>query len=344
MISISYCPCTLEKLESSKPTFSPAGLRLLFDRKPVSPMLDLDAPSLNPAVAEQLRQNSQGISISGAQFKQSMRLEKGRLRFTEPNESGTYILKPIQAGAPFGLVEELPANEHLTMQLARQVYKIRTAECGLVFFRNGEPAYLTRRFDVAKDGYKTGQEDFAALSGRSKELNGDDFRNQGSYEDMARLMKKYVPAYPVEVERFFSLVVFNYLFSNGDAHLKNFSLQQTASGDHVLSPAYDLINTLIHLPNDTFFGLKDGLFSDDFSTPSFEAQGFYAYDDFYQFGLRIGMQEKRLRRILAAFQEDKPIVHQLVSRSFLSVAVQHRYLELYQTRRNRLCNSLADKK
>lgn len=37
-------------------------------------------------------------------------------------------------------------------------------------------------------------------------------------------MKKYVSAYLIEIEKYFRVIVLNYLFSNGDAHLKNFSL------------------------------------------------------------------------------------------------------------------------
>ena len=84
--------------------------------------------------------------------------------------------------------------------------------------------------------------------------------------------------------------MFNYLFSNGDAHLKNFSWQQTESGDYLLSPAYDLINTSVHSPTDSFFALSDGLFSNDYETESFKVLGFYAFDDFYDFGLMIGIK------------------------------------------------------
>lgn len=40
-----------------------------------------------------------------------------------------------------------PANEHLTMQLAAQVYGIETAANTVCFFKDGEMAYLTKRFD-----------------------------------------------------------------------------------------------------------------------------------------------------------------------------------------------------
>ena len=56
----------------------------------------------------------------------------------------------------------------------------------------------------------------------------------------------------VEIEKYFSLVVFNFLFSNGDAHLKNYSLLESSIGDYLLSPAYDLINTKLHVDDSDF--------------------------------------------------------------------------------------------
>ena len=61
----------------------------------------------------------------------------------------------------------MPANEHLTMQIARQVYGQNTAENALIFFKNGSPAYITKRFDVDIEGSKLAQEDFASLAGRT---------------------------------------------------------------------------------------------------------------------------------------------------------------------------------
>jgi serine/threonine-protein kinase HipA len=71
-------------------------------------------------------------------------------------------------------------------------------------------------------------------------------------------MKKLVPAYKLETPKLLKLLIFNYLFSNGDAHLKNFSLLETPLGDYRLSPAYDLLNSSLHI-NDRDFALDDGL-------------------------------------------------------------------------------------
>ena len=78
----------------------------------------------------------------------------------------------------------MPANEHLSMQIARQVFGIETAENCLVFFKNGDPAYITKRFDVQEDGTKWAIEDFASLAGRTPQTHGTDFKYSGSYLEL----------------------------------------------------------------------------------------------------------------------------------------------------------------
>jgi serine/threonine-protein kinase HipA len=337
---LKYCPCTLAKGFN---TYSPSALRNMFFGKKVSHVLDFDPPDINEEVAEKFRQNSKTISISGAQFKQSLILEKNKLRLTQPGESGQYILKPVPIRSPFGKPEELPANEHLTMQIAKQVYGINAAECALIFFKNGEPAYITKRFDCNSEGVKIAQEDFASLSGFARGRDGEDYKNQGSYEDIARLMKNHVGAYVVEAEKYYERVVFNYLFNNGDAHLKNFSLSQTSSGDYVLSPAYDIINTRLHITADSFFALRDGLFSRDYSTESFKALGFYGYDDFYEFGMKISLMESRITKILDKYRNENGDTRDLINRSFLGAEAKTLFGSHYADRLRMLNNSYAKK-
>ncbi len=338
--NLKYCPCTLA--EGFK-TYSPSALRNMFYGKKVTHVLDFDAPEMNEDVAELFRQNSKLISISGAQFKQSLLLDKNKLRLAVEGEKGQYILKPIPFRPPFGKADELPANEHLTMQIAKQVFGITTAECALVFFKNGEPAYLTKRFDIDKAGNKIAQEDFASLSEKSKEKDGENYQYFGSYEDIAVLMKKYVSAFSVEIEKYFELVIFNYLFSNGDAHLKNFSLQQTHSGDYLLSPAYDILHTSIHIPTDSFFALENGLFIDNFYTESFKVLGYFAYDDFYEFGQRIGIMESRLKKTVDKYRIENTKVRAFIEHSFLSDDIKGVYEKHYLIRMGMLNKSFTNK-
>jgi len=75
---------------------------------------------------------------------------------------------------------------------------------------------------------------------------------------MFQLMKTSLSTYKLEAPKLLKILVFNYLFSNGDAHFKNFSLLETPMGDYRLSPAYDLLNSRIHI-DDKDFALDDGL-------------------------------------------------------------------------------------
>lgn len=232
-------------------------------------------------------------------------------------------------------MDQVPANEHLTMQIAAQIYGIKTAENGMIFFKNGSPAYIIRRFDVKPGGSKWGKEDFATLAGRTKDNAGADFKYTYSYEEAAALIRQFVPAWRIEIEKYFALVVFNYLFSNGDAHLKNFALLESETGDYFLSPAYDLINTSLHA-DDNEFALDKGLFADDFASEIYKKTHYRGKQDFEEFARRIGVQEDRLEKILEPFLFKQHKVEILVNRSFLGEPNKRDYLLDYNSRRNRL--------
>ena len=327
---LKYCPGTLAE---GFTTYSPSCLRNLFNGKKVNHVLPYDAPQLSEEVAEQFIENRKRISISGVQEKLSLLLEKNLLRLTREGEQGAYILKPIPRDLK--KVDQVPANEHLTMQIAKQVYGLNTAECAIIFFKNGSPAYITKRFDVKEEGGKSGKEDFATLAGKTKDNAGVNFKYEYSYEEVGMLIQKYVPAWRVEIEKYFSLVVFNFLFSNGDAHLKNFSLKESSKGDYLLSPAYDLINTKLHI-DDPDFALDKGLFADKFKSEEYKKSGYPAKNDFKEFAKRIGVAESRFEKLFDPFAQKQPSMEALVSRSFLSDANKRWYLLMYNTKRNYL--------
>jgi len=255
----------------------------------------------------------QRLSISGVQSKMPLVLRQGRLELAE--KGGQYILKPVPHGA-FQRLETVPANENLTMQIARQVFGIRIAEDALVEFEEGELAYLVRRFDVQQDGARRLQEDFAQIAGRSEESHGKNYKYDLSYEEIGELIRRHVAAYQVEMERFLHLVVFNYLVHNGDAHLKNFSLiRNEEGGDYTLTPAYDLLNTRLHVPNESRTALP--LFKGDFETESHRINGFYAYDDFLELANRLGLHPGRFQRFMRTAVGKGPEIFSLIDRSVL---------------------------
>ncbi len=329
---LKYCPGTLAEGFS---TYSPRCLKNLFDGKKVSHILPYQQPQQSEEVADMFIENRKRISISGVQEKSSFLTEKNQLRLTQEGEQGTYILKPIPGD--LRKVDQVPANEHLTMQLARQVYGINTAESAMIFFKNGAPAYITKRFDVKKEGGKWGKEDFATLAGKTKESSGPNFKYEYSYEEVGMLIQKYVPAWRVEIEKFFSLVVFNFLLSNGDAHLKNFSLLESSKGDYLLSPAYDLINTRLHV-DDTDFALDKGLFADNFKSEGFKRSGHPSKSDFIEFAKRLGVVEGRIEKLLHPFLESQAFIEVLINRSFLSESNKRSYTMMYNMKRNFLIN------
>lgn len=330
LVNVSVCPGTLAE---GFTTYSPLCVRHLFDNKKVSHVLPYDTPAKNETVAEQFMENRKRISISGVQEKLSVVLDKNILRLSNEGEQGTYILKPIPRDLK--KVDQVPANEHLTMQIAKQVYGINVAANAMIFFKDGSPAYTTKRFDVKTDGTKWGKEDFATLAGKTKDNAGPDFKYEYSYEELGLLFQKYVAAWKIEIEKYFVLVVFNYAFSNGDAHLKNFSLLENMSGDYLMSPAYDLVNTRIHV-DDTDFALSKKLFADDHQSATWKRSGHASATDFLEFGKRIGVVESRCTRLLAPFLERQTDVEGLIDRSFLDAGSKRAYLLHYNTKRNYL--------
>ena len=224
------------------------------------------------------------------------------------------------------------------MQIANQVYKINTADNALAFFNDGSPAYITKRFDYKKDGSKIKQDDFASIAGKTERNSGKDFKYTGSYEDIAMLLQKNVSAWQVEMTKFFSLVIFNYLFSNGDAHLKNFSLQETDGGDYVLTPAYDLMNTSIHV-NDGDFALQEGLMPKSEYSEIYSRTSHPCKEDFITFGMRIGVLPKKLSAIIDMFAAEQPKVYELIENSFLEEKVKRMYKQSYQERLHRFQRS-----
>jgi serine/threonine-protein kinase HipA len=323
----NVCPSTLTPGNGS---FSRSAERNLFNGKRVSPILSFNSPFRQGGDVswEEFTGGRLSISIAGVQPKISLLLDGLKLRPTLDGERGTFILKPIPN---FRNGHLAPANEHLTMQIATQVYGIPVAGNSVVFFKNGEIAYLTERFDVGPDGRKVHMEDFASLSNRTEKTDGTDYKYKGSYEGMGEVIKRVAPAALPILESFFRLVVFNYLFSNGDAHLKNFSLLRSPQGDLVFSPAYDLLNTGFHI-NDEYFAMSEGLLKPG----DYHNAGRSGRKDFLILASRLGLVSARVVRILDTFSSTQPNVEKLTSLSFLPENAKRTYLANYHLRRKSL--------
>lgn len=320
---INYCPGTLAEGFN---TYSRTCLKRVFNGKKVNHILNYDSPAINPAMTELFDENRKRISISGVQEKFSVVLDKNKLRLIVDGERGTHILKPIpQVGRK---VDQMPANEHLTMQMARQVFNIVTAENALIFFKNGSPAYITKRFDLDLNNNKRAQEDFASLAGRTPQTHGQHYKYSGNYLELFELMKSHLPAYQLEAIKLFKILIFNYLFSNGDAHLKNFSLSETPMGDFILSPAYDLLNSRIHVEGSDF-ALEEGLLPKPINHGKISQQ-------FKLLAEKAGIKQKISEDILKFMLSQSDLVGSFVNASFLDQKTKRSYLQHYQGKLNRL--------
>jgi len=317
------CPGTLAE---GFTTYSRTCLKRVFNGSKVNHVLPYVSLQSNHNSEDSFEENASRISISGVQEKFSIIQLKNKIRLTKEGEQGTHILKPIPSVSKNA--DQMPANEHLTMQIAQQVFGIETAENALIFFGNDDPAYITKRFDVVPGSLKLAQEDFASLAGKSPQTHGTDYKYLGSYWDLFELMRENLPSYKVESLKLFKLLVFNYLFSNGDAHLKNFSIIETPQGDFKLSPAYDLLNSRIHI-DDKDFALDEGLI------PARMGQGNVA-KQFRLLADYAGIPEKQKNTIMALMVSKTEQVTNLIAASFLKDRIKRSYLQGYQLKLKKL--------
>jgi serine/threonine-protein kinase HipA len=320
---INFCPGTLAE---GFHTYSRTCLNRVFQGKTVYHILPYDSPSSDAETTELFEQNRKRMSISGVQEKFSVLLEKNKLRLINDGERGTYILKPIPSVGK--KPDQMPANEHLTMQIARQVYGIEAAENALIFFRNGYAAYITKRFDVKEDGSKRAQDDFASLAGRTSQTHGEHYKYLGNYLALFQLMKANLPAYKSEAPKLLKILVFNYLFSNGDAHFKNFSLLETPMGDYRLSPAYDLLNSRIHI-DDKDFALDDGLLPGNLAQGKIKIQ-------FAKLAENAEISAKVFNDVMTLMVSKSTFVEQMISACFLSESTKRNYWQSYNGRLKQL--------
>ena len=320
---ISRCPGTLA---AGFITYSRTCHKRVFNGSQVNHVLPYASLQSNHNSEGSFEENATRMSISGVQEKFSLIQLKNKIRLTKEGEQGTHILKPIPSSSKNA--DQMPANEHLTMQIARQVFGIETAANALIFFGNDNPAYITKRFDVLPGGLKLAQEDFASLAGKSPQTHGAGYKYLGSYWDLFELMRGHLPSYKVESLKLFKLLVFNYLFSNGDAHLKNFSIIETPQGDFKLSPAYDLLNSRIHV-EDKDFALDEGLIPPRMGEGNVAKQ-FRVLADY------AGIPEKQTNAIMALMVSKTEQVTNLIDASFLKGGIKRSYLQTYQLKLKKL--------
>jgi serine/threonine-protein kinase HipA len=182
------------------------------------------------------------FSLSGALWKFSARLDERGLVIPVRGEIGDWIAKLDDPQ-----YRDLPKVEYATILWARAA-GISTPEVRLttsdtfVSLPDGVPigdgtVFLTQRFDRVPQ--PTHMEDFAQVLGRANQY-------RGQAEEIGAVLHALCPE---DLEAYVRQLVFNIFAGNGDAHLKNWSIVYPDGRQARLSPAYDLVPTILFLPN-----------------------------------------------------------------------------------------------
>ncbi len=310
---MNVCPITYEPLQSPEAgPYSPAGLHRLS--RALRELRDLALPA--EGLRREAAARAQKMSIQGVQPKLSARLRVKEGRFEIVDCLGQWILKPQSATYP-----HLPENEDLTQRLAGAA-GIEVPTHGLIRSADRTWTYFIRRFDRLPRGVKLALEDFAQLSGRTRDTKYD-----SSMEKVAKVIEEHATFPAVEKLELFRRTVFCFLTGNEDMHLKNFSLLVSPPRVH-LAPAYDMVNSTLALPGATeemalpIRGKKRELSRRDLVD-------YFAAD-------RLALESRAVGEVLRSIADAFPVWDRLIGRSFLPEEQKTAYRELLASRRKRL--------
>jgi serine/threonine-protein kinase HipA len=301
MTKCLYC---YKEIKKSDEDFHPSCSKNIFgSSKP--PIIDFSEDMIEN-LAERLIQSQTGVT--GVQAKLSLNIEKvrgGNDRFTIVGLYGGYILKPQSSK-----YINLPENEDLCMKMAKLV-GINIVPHSLIKLKSGQLAYITKRIDRI-GGNKIPMEDMCQLTERMTE-----HKYNGSHEQIAKALIKYSSHPLLDIQNFYTQVLFSYIIGNSDMHLKNFSIIKDAGLGYILSPGYDMLSTL--------------LVSDDKEELALTLNGRrnrIKQSDFYTAMKESGIAEKVIEKIFLSFSKIKNQWFNLIEVSFLPTEQQEKFKQL----------------
>lgn len=195
------------------------------------------------------------FSLAGVQLKFSALVEAGRLTIPAQGIGGSYIVK-----LPSLRYKNVPENEFAMMELARRV-GIDTAEVELKkttsikrlpedIPENFGQSLVIKRFD-RNGGKRIHTEDFAQIF----KIYPRDKYKKVSYGGIANVL--YREGGTEQLVEFIRRLTFSLLIGNADMHLKNWSVIYNSPQSPTLTPAYDMVSTILYLP-DFNMGLSVG--------------------------------------------------------------------------------------
>ncbi len=281
-----------------------------FFGTPQPPDLDYSMHEI-AKLAKEVVENS--VTVPGVQPKLSLGLitdflkDNGRLTIIGAL-GGNFILKP-----PNETFSQMPENEHLTMRMA-QICGISVVQSSLIHLKTGELSYITKRIDRTETLEKIHMLDMLQI------LEAFD-KYKSSMEKIGKAVADYTSNTLLDLLRLFEVTVFSYLTGNNDMHLKNFSLiQNNEKWD--LSPAYDLLNVYLHIPEDT----------EEMALTINGKKRKLSKTDFIHLGKKFQLNEKQIENSFVRFVKSEGKLKNEIKRSFLSLENQSKYLDLLESR------------
>jgi serine/threonine-protein kinase HipA len=303
---MNRCPITYELCGTDK--YSEKGLRMIAPRLIYLNDLPYTAVELRQEAANRAKK----LSIQGVQPKLSAAISIVDQEFKIVDQFGTYIIKPQN-----DLFPQLPENEDVTMRMAK-VFGLEVPFHGMLYGKDGSLSYFIKRFDRYGKGNKFATEDFAQLTGNTR-----DTKYRFTMEKLIPVLDEYCSFPAIEKADFFKRILFCFVTGNEDMHLKNFSLI-TKNGKTTLTPVYDFLNSTIAVKNPeeeialTLKGKKSNLKAADFVD-------YYAKE-------RLQLNDKTIATILLQMKKATPKWKELLEISFLTDEMKEKYLELLESR------------
>lgn len=194
------------------------------------------------------------FSLAGIQLKFSISTDDRGPTVPVSGKSGDSILK-LPDGRPG--YAGVPEAEYAAMKLARgagiDVAPVSlidaTAVPGLERWSTKLPgnSLLVQRFDRLKGGKRVHVEELAQVLDIPTAQTGSKYL-KANFETIANVVSKIVGV--SAVGEVIDRIVLNVLVGNGDAHLKNWAITYPNSRVPSLSPAYDIVPTVLYLNQD----------------------------------------------------------------------------------------------
>lgn len=223
----------------------PGAVVVRTDTEPAKPTTRSSKPPPSPSAAPKLK-----FSLAGAQLKFSLAREHDRLVFPASGIGGKVIAKIGTEKWP-----NLCENEFSAMRLAEKA-GVRTAVVELVPANavdgirreliHGSHVLAVDRFDRAESS-KIHTEEFASVL---QTPSSDNAKYGSNLETVVRLIARFSKERSADTQEAIRRITVDLLLGNGDAQLKNWAFIYPDGRRPVLSPAYDIVPTVVYFEDD----------------------------------------------------------------------------------------------